>query len=186
MLQARGARAKEILSVGRTEILRLSVGRTGRESMRIQDLGDGVFRVHLPDGGRGVIFPPRQEIPPSPLQVFIVEDSSLVRDRLDAAVAAAGGIVVGHSEAANDAIAHLATAQPNLIIIDIQLRSGTGFDVLKALQTTRSGRSATKIVLTNHASAEYRDRSFQLGANAFFDKSSEASQVLELIDRLAA
>ena len=122
----------------------------------------------------------------SPLQVFIVEDSPLVRDRLDAAVVAAGGIVVGHSEAANDAIAGLATAQADLIIIDIQLRAGTGFEVLSALQTTAGESSATKIVLTNHASAEYRDRSFQLGADAFFDKSSETSQLLELIHKLAA
>jgi len=122
----------------------------------------------------------------SPLQVFIVEDSPLVRDRLDAAVVAAGGIVVGHSEAANDAIAGLATAQPDLIIIDIQLRAGTGFEVLSALQTTAGESSATKIVLTNLASAEYRDRSFQLGADAFFDKSSETSQLLELIHKLAA
>ena len=122
----------------------------------------------------------------SPLQVFIVEDSPLVRDRLDAAIVAAGGIVVGHSEAANDAIAGLATAQPDLVIIDIQLRSGTGFEVLRALQTTGRDRLATKIVLTNHASTEYRERSFELGADAFFDKSSETSQLLELIDKLAA
>jgi DNA-binding NarL/FixJ family response regulator len=122
----------------------------------------------------------------SPLQVFIVEDSPLVRDRLDAAVVAAGGIVVGHSEAANDAIAGLATAHPDLVIIDIQLRSGTGFEVLRVLLTTGHARPATKIVLTNHASTEYRDRSFQLGADAFFDKSSETSQLLELIHKLAA
>jgi len=122
----------------------------------------------------------------SPLQVFIVEDSPLVRDRLDAAIVAAGGIVVGHSEAANDAIAGLATAQPDLVIIDIQLRSGTGFEVLRALQTTGRDHPATKIVLTNHTSSEYRDRSFQLGADAFFDKSSETSRLLELIHKLAA
>ena len=109
-----------------------------------------------------------------------------MRDRLDAAVTAAGGIVVGHSEAANDAIENLATVDPDVVIVDIQLSSGTGFDVLEALQTTGDGRSATKIVLTNHASREYRDRSFQLGANAFFDKSSETPQLFELIHRLAA
>jgi two-component system, OmpR family, response regulator len=123
---------------------------------------------------------------PKSLQVFIVEDSRLLRDRLDAAVLAAGGIVVGHSEAANDAIADLATVEPDLIIIDIQLRSGTGFDVLGALQTEGRGRSITKVVLTNHASAEYRARCFQLGANAFFDKSSETPQLFKLIHQLAA
>lgn len=121
-----------------------------------------------------------------PLRVFIVEDSPLLRERLDAAVTAAGGIVVGHSEAANDAIENLATVEPDVVIVDIQLRSGTGFDVLEALQTNRGGRPATKIVLTNHARPEYRDRSFQLGADAFFDKSSETPQLFELIHRLAA
>src|ERR1043166_5710249 len=118
---------------------------------------------------------------PKPLRVFIVEDSPLVRDRLDAAVTAVGGIVVGHSEAANDAIENLATVHPDVVIVDIQLRSGTGFDVLEALQTSGDARSATKIVLTNHASPEYRDRSFRLGANAFFEKSSEPPQLFELI-----
>lgn len=123
---------------------------------------------------------------PKPLRVFIVEDAPLVRDRLDAAVTAVGGLVVGHSEAANDAIENLATVDPDVVIVDIQLRSGTGFDVLEALQATADGRSATKIVLTNHASPEYRDRSFQLGADAFFDKSSQTPELFELIHRLAA
>jgi len=41
-------------------------------------------------------------------------------------------------------------------------------------------------VLTNHANAEYENLSLRLGANRFFDKSSETSQVLALINVLAA
>lgn len=41
----------------------LSLGRTDRGPMRIQDLGEGVFRLHLHDGGALVIFLPREEIP---------------------------------------------------------------------------------------------------------------------------
>ena len=48
------------------------------------------------------------------------------------------------------------------------------------------GRSATKVVLTNHASAEYRELSFRLGANQFYDKSFEMLKVLELIRMMAA
>ena|SRR6266705_3126214 len=124
--------------------------------------------------------------PLEPLQIFIVEDSGIICNRLDDALTAAGAVVIGHGGTANEAIAALALLHPDVIIIDIQLSSGTGFDVLRALQATRCARSEIKIVLTNHTNAEYRTLSFQLGANAFFDKSSESSQALELIHRLAA
>ena len=48
------------------------------------------------------------------------------------------------------------------------------------------GPSAIKVVLTNHANAEYQNLSLQLGADSFFDKASETSQVLALISALAA
>jgi hypothetical protein len=43
-----------------------------------------------------------------------------------------------------------------------------------------------KAVLTNHANAEYEQLSFRLGADRFFDKSSEISHVLPLIGALVA
>ena len=121
-----------------------------------------------------------------PIRVFIVEDSAILLERLTAAVNAAGAEVVGHSSTAEEAIAAFARFQPDLLIIDIQLSSGTGFDVLRALQAPSQARAPTKMVLTNHATAEYRELSLQLGANAFFDKSSEVSKALEFIHRLAA
>ena len=76
--------------------------------------------------------------------------------------------------------------RPDLIVVDISLNSGNGFDVLRALQEQKLVPAAIKVVLTNHASAEYENLSLSLGANRFFDKSSETSQVLALINVLAA
>ena len=47
-------------------------------------------------------------------------------------------------------------------------------------------QSAVKVVLTNRANAEYRELSYRLGADSFFDKSADMSQVLALINALAA
>ncbi len=115
----------------------------------------------------------------------VAADSPLIRELLDRAVAA-GAEVAGHSESASEAIAALAPDQPDLIVLDIRLRSGTGFDVLKALQAAGHARSAIKIVFTNYATPEYRDLGLQLGANAFFDKASEGLSALNVIHRLAA
>jgi len=123
---------------------------------------------------------------PKPLQVYIVEDSTIIRRLLTSTIEAAGAELIGHSADAPSAIADLSVLRPDLILIDISLNSGTGFDVLEALQELKPSPPAIKAVLTNHASAEFRDLSFRLGANGFFDKASETSQVLALIDALAA
>lgn len=123
---------------------------------------------------------------PKPLQVYVVEDSPIIRRLLTSTIEAAGAVLVGHSANALTAIADLGTLQADLILIDISLDSGSGFDVLRALQERNLGPSAIKVVLTNHANPEYQNLSFRLGADSFFDKASETSQVLALINALAA
>ena len=120
-----------------------------------------------------------------PLQVYVVEDSPIIQRLLASAITAAGAEPVGCSADAQTAIADLFAMQPDLILIDISLDSGSGFDVLRALQERDLVPSAIKVVLTNHANPEYQNLSLRLGADSFFDKSSETSQVLALINVLA-
>ena len=120
-----------------------------------------------------------------PLQVYVVEDSPIIRRLLTSTIEAAGAKLIGHSADASSAIADLSSLRPDLILIDVSLKSGSGFDVLEALQALDPRPSAIKVVLTNHASEEFRTLSFRMGANGFFDKSSETSQVLALITALA-
>lgn len=121
-----------------------------------------------------------------PLQVYIVEDSPIIRWLLASTIEAAGAELVGHSTDAQTAITDLSVLEPDLILLDIRLKPGTGFDVLKALQERHLLPTAMKAVLTNHANAEYEQLSFRLGADRFFDKSSETSHVLPLIGALVA
>ncbi len=123
---------------------------------------------------------------PKPLQVYIVEDSPIVQRFLGSAIAAAGGELDGCSDDAQAAIADLFALQPDLILIDISLASGTGFEVLEALHEHSLVPEAMKVVLTNHANAECRNLSLRLGADRFFDKASETSQALALINTLVA
>jgi DNA-binding NarL/FixJ family response regulator len=123
---------------------------------------------------------------PKPLQVYIVEDSPIIQRLLASAIAAAGAELSGCSADAQTAIADLFALQPELILIDIGLASGSGFDVLRTLQDHSLVPAAIKVVLTNHANADYQNLSVRLGADRFFDKSSETSQALALISTLAA
>jgi DNA-binding NarL/FixJ family response regulator len=122
---------------------------------------------------------------PKPLQVYVVEGSPIIRRLLTATIEAAGGELIGSSADARPAIDDLAVLQPDLVIVDLSLKSGSGFDVLEALQARQSRRPAIKVVLTNHASEQFRSLSFGMGANGFFEKGSDTSQLLALIHALA-
>ncbi len=123
---------------------------------------------------------------PKPLQVYIVEDSQILQKLLTSTIAAAGAEVAGCSGDAEDAIADVFALQPDVVVIDITLKSGSGFDVLKALQEHTLVPHVVKLVLTNHVSAEYREVCSLLGADRFFDKSMETAQALAFIAAMAA
>jgi DNA-binding response OmpR family regulator len=120
---------------------------------------------------------------PKPLQVYVVEDSPIVRRLLGSAIEAAGAELIGFADGAHAALSQLSVLEPDLVLIDLALKSGSGFDVLEALRAR--GRKALKVVLTNHASEQFRRLALDMGANGFFDKSTETSQVLALINVLA-
>src|SRR5215831_1393725 len=121
-----------------------------------------------------------------PFQVYIVEDSVNLQRRLVSAIQAAGAEVSGCSGDAPTAIADLFALQPNLVVIDLSLSSGSGFDVLRALKDHALVPGAIKVVLTNYATAEYQELSAELGADRFFDKSLETGRALAYISAQAA
>jgi DNA-binding NarL/FixJ family response regulator len=119
------------------------------------------------------------------LQVYVVEDSPVMLRMLASTIEAAGAELAGHSGSAQQAINEIFVLKPGLILIDISLNRGNGFDVLRLLRYRRVAQSARKVVLTNHADAEYRALSFRLGADQFYDKSFEMLKVLEFIRAMA-
>ncbi len=121
-----------------------------------------------------------------PLQVYIVEDSPITQGMLASAIEAAGAELSGSSADAQTAIGDVFALQPDLVLIDISLASGSGFDVLKALQDHSLVPAAVKVVLTNHPYVEYKNLSLRLGADRFFDKTFETPQAVALINTLAA
>ncbi|HET7380837.1 MAG TPA: response regulator [Gaiellales bacterium] len=119
------------------------------------------------------------------LRVYLVEDSPILRALFSAAITQAGGRIVGWTAQSAKAIADLSELRPDVVVIDIALASGSGFDVLRALREPNWTAPAVKIVLTNYASAEYERLSEELGADRFFDKSIEMTAALRFIGALA-
>lgn len=121
-----------------------------------------------------------------PLRVLLIEDSPLIRERLAETIVEAGHIeIVGHADSEQAAIGLLASTVWHAMVLDLQLRHGTGLGVLRALVSMRPP-GARVIVLTNYAFPQYRAKSFALGADHFLDKAREYHRVREILDALAS
>ncbi len=118
------------------------------------------------------------------LQVFIVEDSQPVRERLEDMLASIEGArCAGAADSADDAIQGIVDAHPDAVLLDIALARGSGFDVLRALHVRVP--DIPVYVLSNHTSEPYRRLALQLGASAFFDKTTQIGDMRELLSRRA-
>jgi two-component system, OmpR family, response regulator len=119
------------------------------------------------------------------MQVFVVEDSSLVRARLlDMLQALPGASVVGEATRADTAIRGILATRPDLVLLDMNLGEGSGFDVLRAV--CRQAPGIDFYMLSNFAADPYRQLAQRLGARDFFDKSKEMERVRDLVAQRAA
>lgn len=120
-----------------------------------------------------------------PLRVLLIEDSLLIREAVAELVELDGCAyvaAVADSEAA--AIGELRSHAFDVVIVDLKLREGSGFGVLRMLQDSKPGLLV--IVFTNYATPAIRKRCAELGATWFFDKSSDFEAIGELIAGQAA
>jgi DNA-binding NarL/FixJ family response regulator len=117
-----------------------------------------------------------------PLSVLLIEDSPLIRRSLVEAIDASGELRVNAwADTPGGAIALLASTAFDAVIVDLQLKSGSGIEVLSYLQRTGITDSSFAAVLTNHALPAYRERCLQYGVRHFFDKSLEFDRVLDAL-----
>ena len=118
----------------------------------------------------------------STTRVFLVEDSELIRTRLVSMLAGVSGVdVIGHAESAADAIASILSARPDVLILDIKLKVGSGIEVLQKMKQRLPAMSV--IMLTNYATEQYRKRCLEAGAEYFLDKTNEFDQLRPILQQ---
>jgi two-component system response regulator DevR len=90
----------------------------------------------------------------SPVRVFIVEDSPLIRKRIIENLQSLGGFdVVGFAEAESAAVAAIAETEPDVIITDIRLKEGNGIEVVRQVRQRDFASRPRIYVLSNYANA---------------------------------
>lgn len=118
---------------------------------------------------------------PPPLRVFLADDSSAIRQRLQALLGAAHMDIVGEGESPQGCIAGILASQPDAVVLDVHLDGGTGLEVLRAVRS--AAPKVAFVVLSTNALPAYRTRYLGEGASSFLDKSTEFDQLTRALAR---
>jgi YesN/AraC family two-component response regulator len=117
-------------------------------------------------------------------KIYLVEDSLPILARLRELVTTTPGTeLVGEAGNASEAIEGILQACPDMVLLDLNLAEGSGFDVLRSLQPRLPG--VEFFMLSNFASFPYRQLAARLGAKDYFDKTKDFDRVRELVAQRA-
>lgn len=115
--------------------------------------------------------------------LFIVDDSKMLRDRLVDALSEIEGVeIVGQAQNAAEALDGIRKLKPRVVLLDIQMPGGSGFEVLKTIKQERL--PPVVLMLTNHTYPIYRERCMALGADYFLDKTRDFDRLGEIFKGL--
>ena len=116
----------------------------------------------------------------TPIRVLIADDHALVRAGIRALVEKIEGIVVvGEAGKGNEALELVRELRPDLMLLDITMPDGGGFEVLE--QVIKKYREIKVIVLTVHEAGEYAIRALREGAAGFLPKSAASTELEQAI-----
>jgi DNA-binding NarL/FixJ family response regulator len=129
---------------------------------------------------------PRMEMSSRNLSVLLVEDSRVLAERLRETLLSVPGVqLAGTVDSEADAVAVLQRQPVDVVLLDLHLRQGTGFGVLRAIPTDQVKKTVV-IVLTNYDLAEYRRAAAALGARHFLDKLRDFERLPILLQEIGA
>ena len=116
----------------------------------------------------------------TPIRVLIADDHALVRAGIRALVERIDGVVVvGEAGKGSEALELVRQLGPDLILLDITMPDGNGFEVLD--QVTKQYPEIRVIVLTVHEAGEYALRAVREGAAGYLPKSAASIELEQAI-----
>jgi DNA-binding NarL/FixJ family response regulator len=117
---------------------------------------------------------------PQKANVFIVDDHPLVREWLTNLIHQQPDFLVcGEAEAAAAALQAIKALKPDVAIVDISLKEGSGLELIKNIKANCSGVAV--IVLSMHDESLYAERTIRAGARGYIMKRETTKRIIEAI-----
>lgn len=118
-------------------------------------------------------------------RIFLADDHPLVREWLTNLIQQQSDLMVcGEAETAPAALSAIASAIPDLVIADINLKNSSGIELIKNLKELHP--QIPVLVLSMHDESLYAERAFRAGASGYVNKRETAQKMVEAIRRVLA
>jgi DNA-binding NarL/FixJ family response regulator len=119
------------------------------------------------------------------IKIFLVDDHPLVREWLTNLIQQQPDLVVcGESEDAPSALQQISATRPDVAIVDISLKHGSGIELIKNLKVIEPGVAV--IVLSMHDERVYAERALRAGARGYIMKRETAKKMITTIRHVLA
>lgn len=117
------------------------------------------------------------------VRLFLVDDHPLVREWLAQLLRSEADFeVVGEAEDAASALAAMERSPPDLAVVDLSLRSGSGLELIKSLRARLP--TVQVLVLSMHEELTQVERALRAGASGYVMKRESTQQIVEAIRRV--
>jgi DNA-binding NarL/FixJ family response regulator len=116
-------------------------------------------------------------------KILLIDDSAMVGSRILKLLSAIPAIqLLGQAMTAKDGLRVCEEADPDIVILDINLPDASGIMLLKELKSRQP--HIRVIMLTNSSNEFYNKKCADLGAEFFLDKTIEFPQIIALISQI--
>jgi DNA-binding NarL/FixJ family response regulator len=117
------------------------------------------------------------------MKIVLVDDHALIRAGLANLLSQHKYEVVAEASNQSQALALINTHKPEIVLVDINLGSSSGLELIKAMRAT--GCSSKFVVLTMHDDSQTLEAAKDAGAIAFITKSAPSESLLEILHNIA-
>ncbi len=113
--------------------------------------------------------------------ILIIEDDPIVAHVFERMLTREGYATAIASNGAQG-LDRVMSFEPDAVLLDLMMPTLGGFVVLKALRALPAYHHLPVIVVTNHATPEFREKALNAGANHILDKASTGpSEIIPLL-----
>jgi DNA-binding NarL/FixJ family response regulator len=117
---------------------------------------------------------------PKIARIVIVDDHPIVREGLAARIARQQGLqVCGEAEDVNDAMEVIKAENPDLVVVDLSLKSGQGLDLIKRIKAR--GLDTKVLVSSMYDESLYAERVLRAGALGYINKQELSEKIIDAI-----
>lgn len=116
----------------------------------------------------------------APARVLIVDDHPAVREALELRISRQPDLkVCGEADDLAGALDLVAKTRPDVIVIDISLKTGNGIDLIKRIKSRNP--AVRMLVWSMHRESLYAERALRAGAMGYITKEQATSKILDAI-----